>query len=73
MYSRISGYEPQKYKIPRIQPTDHKKCNKQKCPSEEVSIPVGREKAEGGKEGPWEVGGEGAQNQIYWVFYIRHL
>ena len=33
-----------KYRIPRIQPTDHKKCNKQKCPSEEVSTTLRTEK-----------------------------
>ena len=32
-----------KYRIPRIQPTNRKKCNKQKGPSENVSIPIGRE------------------------------
>ena len=33
-----------KYRIPRIQSTEIKKVNKQKGPSEDPSIPVGREK-----------------------------
>ena len=28
------------YRILMIQPTDHKKCNKQKGPSEDASIPL---------------------------------
>jgi hypothetical protein len=28
------------YRTPRIQPTDYRKCNKQKSPSEDASIPV---------------------------------
>jgi hypothetical protein len=32
------------YRIPTIQSTEHKKDNKQKSPSEEASIPLGREK-----------------------------
>ena len=30
----------QKYKIPRIQPTDHKKFNKKEAWSEDVSVPL---------------------------------
>ena len=30
------------WKIFRIQPTNHKKCNKQKCPSKDILIPLGR-------------------------------
>ena len=47
-----------KYRIPRIQPTDHKRSvfNKQKGPSEEASIPFrrGKEIITGGRgrEGP---------------------
>ena len=42
-----------KYRIPRIQPTDHKKCNKQKFPSEKASIPLrkGKELITGGRWG----------------------
>jgi hypothetical protein len=44
MYLPISGYQPKKYRIPRIQSTEPKKVNKQKGPSEDASIPLGREK-----------------------------
>jgi hypothetical protein len=43
-----------KYKIPRIQSTELKKANKLKGPSEDASIPGGREKKAiigGGREG----------------------
>jgi hypothetical protein len=44
-----------KHRIPRIKPTDHMKCNMQKGPSEDSSIPLGRGKkirdAEGGRCG----------------------
>jgi hypothetical protein len=41
------------YKIPKIQPTDSQKYNKQKYPSKEVSIPLrrGKEIIKGGREG----------------------
>jgi hypothetical protein len=32
-----------KNKIPKIQPTELKKFNKLKCPSEDVSVPLERE------------------------------
>ena len=41
MYS--CGYWPEKYRIPKIQPTEFKKV-KLKGPSENASIPVGMEK-----------------------------
>lgn len=49
----------QKYRIHRIQPTDLKQCNKQKCPGEKVLTPLRRAKEiiiEGfGRERPgWE-------------------
>jgi hypothetical protein len=33
-----------KYTIPKIQSTELKKANELKCPSEDVSIPLGRER-----------------------------
>ena len=48
------------YRIPKIQSTELKKVNKLKCPSEDASVPHGREKkaiigGEGGREGgTWE-------------------
>ena len=32
-----------KYRIAKIKPTEFKKFNKQKCPNENASIPLGRE------------------------------
>jgi hypothetical protein len=32
------------YRIPKIQSTELKKLNKRKCPSEDASVPLGREK-----------------------------
>jgi hypothetical protein len=55
------------YKIPKIQSTELKKVNKLKCPSEDTSVLLGREKiaipsGEGGtwdgKWQGWEVGGK---------------
>jgi hypothetical protein len=42
--SLISGYQTKKYRIPGIQSTELKKANKLKGPSEDASIPLGREK-----------------------------
>jgi hypothetical protein len=59
MYSLISGYYLKKYKIPRIQSTELKKVNKLNGPSEDASIPLGREKKiitgrwRGRKRGTW--------------------
>jgi hypothetical protein len=44
-----------KYRIPKIPSTELKKVNKLKCPSEEASVPLGREKkaitsGEGGRD-----------------------
>jgi hypothetical protein len=36
--------ERKKYRIPKIQSTEFKKVKKVKCPSEDASIPLGREK-----------------------------
>ena len=49
--------QKKKYRIPKIQSTELKKVNKLKCPSEDASVPLGREKkaitsGEGGREGP---------------------
>jgi hypothetical protein len=59
MYS--CGYWPEKYRIPKIQPTEFKKV-KLKGPSENASILLGREKKAftGGREREglvWERGG----------------
>jgi hypothetical protein len=43
IYSLISGYYPKKYKIPWTQSTELN-VNKQKGPSKDASIPLGREK-----------------------------
>jgi hypothetical protein len=68
-----------KYRIPKIQSTELKKFNKLKCPSENASVPLGREKKaitsrEGGRDLGGKVnrveGGEerGERNLIwYWV------
>ena len=59
-----------KYRIPRIQSTELKNFNKLKSPSEDASIPFGREKKAftglGKREGPrWERGqGEEEGNMI---------
>jgi hypothetical protein len=45
-----------KYRIAKIKPTEFKKFNKQKCPNENASIPLGRENkiimGSRGMEGP---------------------
>ena len=46
--------KPNPYRIPKIQYTELKKLNKLKCPSEDASVPLGRQKkaitsGEGGK------------------------
>jgi hypothetical protein len=48
-----------KYRIPKVQSTELKKINKLKCPSEDVSVILGREKkaitSQVGREGgAWE-------------------
>ena len=62
-----------KYRIPKIQPTELKKINELKCPSEEASVPLGREKkATTSEEGERNLGGKedggwGEGNMIrYW-------
>jgi hypothetical protein len=70
----VDTSQKKKYRIPKIQSTELKKVNKLKCPSEDASVPLGREKKAitgGGKKGEPERerrwgGGEG--NLIwYWV------
>jgi hypothetical protein len=59
-----------KYRIPRTQTTDCKKCNKQKGPSVDATVPLrrGKEIIMGGRGrvGPgWESrGGHGRENKI---------
>ena len=53
------------YRIQKIQSTEFKRLNKLKCPSEEASVPLGREKkaiisGEGGKDLGGKVNGVGA-------------
>jgi hypothetical protein len=48
-----------KYRIPKIQSTEFKKVNMLKCPSEGVSVPLGREiKAISSEEGGKDLGGK---------------
>jgi hypothetical protein len=60
MYSLISGILAlKKYRIHSIQFTELKKVNKRKSPSEDASIPLGREKKAitgGGRQGETWVG-----------------
>ena len=57
MYPLISGCNPEKYRIPRIQSTEFKKVNKPKYSNKGVSIPHLREKKAitggRGREGHW--------------------
>ena len=63
------------YRIPKIPSTELKKVNKLKCPSEEASVPLGREKkaitsGEGGWDleekvnGAWGGGGRGEPDLV---------
>ena len=67
MYSLISGYWPSKkpVRIPRIQSTELKMFNRQKGSSEDVSIPLGREKkairGKGMEGGSWVGKGRGRE------------
>ena len=75
MYSLKTGnLKKKKYRISKIQSTELKKVNKLKCPSEDASVPLGREKKTiTGGEGGRDLGGkvnrwEGDGNLIwYWV------
>jgi len=61
--------QTKKYRTPKVQVTELKKVNKLKCPSEDASVPLGREKktiTRGvGREGPEEgrVEGRGEHDQ----------
>ena len=56
----ISQKKKKKYRIPKIQSTELKKVNKLKCPSEDASVPLGREKkAVMGEEGGRDLSGKG--------------
>ena len=51
----LAKKKKKKYRIPKIQSTELKKLNKLKCPSEDASVPLGREKkaitsGEGGRD-----------------------
>ena len=68
----------EKYRIPKIQSTELKKVNKLKCPSEDASVPLGREKktitsGEGGRDlqGNMDrVGGSGGKENLIW-YWVR--
>ena len=53
-----------KYRIPKIQPTDPKKCNKQKCPSEGEGNNHGRQREGGIWVGEGKGRGKGEQDQV---------
>jgi hypothetical protein len=55
-----------KNRIPKIQSTELKKVNKLKAPSEDASVPLGREKkaTTRGEGGNWEGKWEGRENGI---------
>mgnify|MGYP006914893019 CR=1 FL=1 len=66
--------QKKKYRIPKIQSTELKKVNKLKCPSEDASVPLGREKKAitsgeggrdlGGKVDSEELGGRGEPDLV---------
>ena len=65
----------QKYRVHKIQSTEFKRLNKLKCPIEDSSVPLGREKkaitsVEGGTwERKWMEGGA-VKKRIYKTLYI---
>ena len=67
------------YRIPKIQSTELKKLNKRKCPSEDASVPLGREKkaitsGEGGRDLGRKVDGMGqwwwGEGNLIW-YWVR--
>ena len=74
----ISQKKKKKYRIPKIQSTELKKVNKLKCPSEDASVPLGREKkaitsGEGGRDlgGKVDGGGQrGLEGNLIW-YWVR--
>ena len=66
------------YRIHKIQSTEFKRLNKLKCPSEDASVPLGREKkaitsGEGGRDlqGNMDrVGGSGGKENLIW-YWVR--
>jgi hypothetical protein len=62
--SLIGGYERERERLPKIQSTKLKKFNKVKCPNEDTSVPLGREKKAITNGGSWrESGGVGSWRQ----------
>ena len=60
MYSLISGYYVNMYRIPKKKSTELRKFSKPKGPSEDASVPFGREKKLGGwAEGEKDLGVRG--------------
>jgi hypothetical protein len=66
------------YRIPKIQSIEFKRLNKLKCPSEDISVPLGREKkaiinGEGMRDMGGKVEGVGGEWRVeenlicYWV------
>ena len=67
------------YRRPKIQSTELKNLNKLKCPSEDASVPLGKEKkaitnGEGGRDLGWkvdrEVGAVGGEGNLSW-YWVR--
>ena len=67
------------YRIHKIQSTEFKRLNKLKCPSEDASVPLGREKkaitsSEGGRDLGGKVdrvgGSGGGQGNLIW-YWVR--
>jgi hypothetical protein len=57
-----------KYRTPKIQSTELKKVNKQKSPSEDTSVPLGKEKkAITSEDGQRDLGGREVNLIWYWV------
>jgi hypothetical protein len=77
IYSLIRGYEPKKYRIPRIQSIDLKKVKRPKSPREDASIPLGRKKAitgqVGGEKdgGTWVGEGRGREKGEHMIRYLE--
>ena len=64
MYSLISGYRGERYRIPKIQSTDLKSVNKLESPSQDASVSPTWEREESnhkwrGREGPGRESGQG--------------
>ena len=79
MYSLISGYRGERYRIPKIQSTDLKSVNKLESPSQDASVSPTWEREESnhkwrGREGTGRVSGWGREwvreRNLIW-FWVR--